>query len=349
MAFDSLNYFDLEDPFSLSRLDEPMTALRGLSGLIVIDEIQLRPDLFPVLRVLADRKPLKSRFLVLGSASPDLLRQSSESLAGRLETIEMKGFNLNEIGAHNQKRHWLRGGFPLSYLSRSQADSMVWRKNFIQTILQRDIPLLGRRFPSTTMLRFWTMCAHYHGQIWNAAEPARSLGISETSVRRYLDLLTDVFMVRQLQPLHVNIKKRQVKAPKIYFRDTGILHQLLAVGSEKELLTHPKCGASWEGYIIEEVLELVKPDEAWFWATHNGAEIDLVFLKRGKRWGVECKRADAPRVTTSMRVALDDLGLERILVIYPGLKSYSLTKKIQAIAFDTMFTELKSVLKLKTI
>jgi predicted AAA+ superfamily ATPase len=347
MAFDSLNYFDLEDPSSLSRLDEPMTALRGLSGLIVIDEIQLRPDLFPVLRVLADRKPLKSRFLVLGSASPDLLRQSSESLAGRLETIEMKGFNLNEIGAHNQKRHWLRGGFPLSYLSRSQADSMVWRKNFIQTILQRDIPLLGKRFPSTTMLRFWTMCAHYHGQIWNAAEPARSLGISETSVRRYLDLLTDVFMVRQLQPLHVNIKKRQVKAPKIYFRDTGILHQLLTVGSEKELLTHPKCGASWEGYIIEEVLELVKPDGAWFWATHNGAEIDLVFLKRGKRWGVECKRADAPRITTSMRVALDDLGLERILVIYPGSKSYSLTKKIQAIAFDTMFTELKSVLKLK--
>lgn len=338
----SLNYFDLEDPTSLARLDEPMTALRDLKGLIVIDEIQRRKELFPVLRVLADRKPLLSRFLILGSASPDMLHQSSESLAGRLETIEMKGFNLLEVGIKKHKQHWLRGYLPLSFLARSISDSLIWRKSFIQTVLERDLPLLGHRIPSTTLLRFWTMLAHYHGHIWNAAEPARSLSISEISVRRYLDLLTDLFMIRQLQPWHANIKKRQVKSPKIYFRDSGLLHQLLGIRSEKDLMTHPKCGASWEGYVIEEVIDLIKPDEAYYWATHNGAEIDLVIVKNGHLWGIECKRKDAPRISASMRIALRDLGLKHILVIYPGELAYKMDENITAVPLNRIIPELQS-------
>ena len=344
---DSLNYFDLEDPESLARLDEPMTALRDLKGLVVIDEIQRRAELFPILRVLVDRKPLVSRFLILGSASPDMLRQSSESLAGRLETIEMKGFNIREIGINRHKRHWLRGCFPLSFLARSTSDSLVWRKNFIQTVLERDLPLLGYKIPSITLLRFWTMLAHYHGRIWNAAEPARSLSISETSVRRYLDLLTDVFMIRQVQPWHANIKKRQIKSPKIYFRDSGLLHQLLGIHYEKDLLVHPKCGASWEGYVIEEVIDLIKPDESYFWATHNGAEIDIVVTKNSFLWGVECKRTDAPRITASMKIAFKDLGLKHIIIIYPGEKSYKMADSITAVSLREMIPELQRIFKLK--
>jgi hypothetical protein len=328
---ESLNYFDLEDPTSLARLDEPMLALRDLKGLVVVDEVQRRPELFPALRVLADRQPLPARFLILGSASPDLLHQSSESLAGRLETVRMSGFSLAEVGGNRQSRHWLRGGFPLSFLARTESDSLLWRKNFIQSFLERDLPQWGVSIPATTLLRFWTMLAHYHGQIWNAAEPARSLGISESSTRRYVDLLTDVFMIRQLQPWHANLKKRQVKAPKIYFRDMGLLHQLLGIRSEKELLGHPKCGASWEGYVIEETLKVVEPDEAYFWATHNGAEIDLVLVKNGRMFGVECKRVDAPRLTPSMRSALEDLKLEHIAVVYPGTRRYPLTERVEAV------------------
>lgn len=345
---DSLNYFDLEDPVSLARLSEPMTALKDLRHMVVIDEIQRRPDLFPILRVLADRKPLPARFLILGSASPDLLRQSSESLAGRIEILEMKGFTLSELGTRRQQRHWLRGGFPLSFLARSDESSLLWRKNFIQTVSERDLPLLGYRTPSTTMLRFWAMLAHYHGQIWNAAEPARSLGISETSVRRYLDLLTDIFMIRQLQPWHANLKKRQVKSPKIYFRDTGLLHQLLGIHSHQDLLRHPQCGASWEGYAIEEILQIVEPDDSYFWATHNGAEIDLIAAKNGSMFGVECKRSDVPKITSSMRIALSDLPLERILVIYPGDKSFELSDKISAVAFQNMIADCTRIFKLKT-
>ena len=306
---DSLNYFDLEDPTSLVRLEEPMTALRNLEGLVVIDEIQRRPELFPVLRVLADREPLPARFFILGSASPSLLRQSSESLAGRLETVTMGGFSLSELDGAAQAQHWLRGGFPLSFLASSEEDSLAWRKNFIQTFLERDLPQLGIVIPAVTLLRFWTMLAHYHGQFWNAAEPARSLGVSESTTRRYLDLLEGVFMVRQLQPWHVNLKKRQVKSPKVYFRDTGLLHQLLGIRSERDLLTHPKSGASWEGYIVEEVVKAVRPDQAFFWATHSGAELNLLLFKDGRRFGIECKRVDAPRLTPSMRIALEDLEL----------------------------------------
>jgi uncharacterized protein len=332
----SPNYFDLEDPVGLARLDEPMTALQPLRGLVVIDEVQRRPDLFPVLRVLADRKAFSARFLILGSASPHLLRQSSESLAGRLEMVTMSGFSLAEVGSSAHSRHWLRGGFPLSFLARTEADSLAWRKNFIQTFLERDLPQWQIIAPAVALLRFWTMLAHYHGQTWNAAEPARSLGVSEPTARRYLDILSGVFMVRQLQPWHANVKKRQVKAPKTYLRDTGLLHQLLGIRSEKELVSHPKCGASWEGYVIEETLKAVQPDEAYFWATHNGAEIDLVLVKNGRKFGVECKRVDAPRLTPSMRIALEDLKLKQIAVVYPGTRRYSLATRVSAVPVEAV-------------
>lgn len=344
---DSPNYFDLEDPAGVARLDEPMTALRDLRGWVVIDEIQRRPELFPALRVLADRKPLPARFLILGSASPDLLRQSSESLAGRLETIAMSGFSLAEVGRMLRTRHWLRGGLPPSFLARTEADSLAWRKHFIQTFLERDLPQLNLVAAAAALLRFWTMVAHYHGQTWNAAEPARSLGVSEPTARRYLDILTGVFMIRQLQPWHANLKKRQVKAPKIYLRDTGLLHQLLGIRLEKDLLSHPKCGASWEGYVIEETLKAVKPDEAYFWATHSGAEIDLVLVKAGRRLGVECKRTDAPRLTPSMRIALADLKLERIAVVYPGTKRYALAKGVGAVPLEALADDMEGLFTTK--
>ena len=274
----SVNYFDLEDPGSLARLEEPMTALAPLHGLVVIDEIQRRPELFPVLRVLADRRAPPAKFLVLGSASGELMRQSSESLAGRMETVWMSGFSLSETGAGNERQLWLRGGFPLAYLAPSNKHSMAWRKQFIQTILERDMPQWGVRVPAIALRRFWSMVAHYHGQIWNAADPARALGANESTVRRYLDLLTDALMLRQLQPYHANVGKRQVKSPKVYVRDSGLFHQLMGLETEKSLLEHPKAGASWEGFAIEQILSTTRHDDAWFWPTHAGAEIDLVLL-----------------------------------------------------------------------
>ena len=324
----SPNYFDLEDPISLVRLAEPMTELARLRGIVVIDEVQRRPDLFPVLRVLADRRPLPARFLVLGSASPSLLRQSSESLAGRLETVALPGLSLEEVGVNNLQRHWLRGGFPLSFLASSERDSLSWRRQLIQSFIERDLPQLGVSLPAPAMLRFWTMLAHYHGQLWNAAEPARSLGISEPTVRRYLDQLTSLFLVRQLPPWHENIAKRQVKAPKVYLRDTGVLHQLLSIRTEGDLLAHPKCGASWEGYAIEETLKLIQPEEAYFWRTHTGAELDLLLLKDGRRLGVEVKRADAPSLAPSMRIALTDLKLDHLTVLYSGERPYTLAERV---------------------
>lgn len=332
----SANYLDLEDPASLMALAQPMTTLKDLRGLVVIDEIQRRPDLFPILRVLCDRKPLPARFLILGSASPDLVRHGSETLTGRLETIPVGGFSFSEVGRAREPRHWLRGGLPRSFLARSEEDSFAWRKSYIQTLLERDVPQLGFGVPALTLLRFWTMLAHYHGQVWNAAEPARSLGVSETTVRRYLDLLDGLFMLRQLKPWHENLKKRQVKSPKVYFRDTGLLHQLLGIRGHKELLGHPKCGASWEGYAISEALEVLQPEEAYFWATHNGAELDLFLIHRGRRIGVECKRADAPRLTPSMRIAMKDLGLERLLVLYPGERRYALAKNVDAVPLNNL-------------
>jgi predicted AAA+ superfamily ATPase len=333
---DSVRYFDLEDPTSLARLAEPMTALDALRGVVVIDEVQRRPDLFPILRVLADRRPLRTRFLILGSASPELLRQSSESLAGRIETIALLGFNLAEVGVRALNRHWLRGGFPRAFLAKTHDESLRWRREFIQTFLERDLPQLGVSILSQALRRFWTMVAHYHGNIWNAAEPARSLGVSEPTVRRYLELLTGVFMVRQLPPWHENLGKRQVKAPKIYVRDSGLLHALLGIRTERELLHHPKCGASWEGYAVEEVCKLLQPDEAYFWATHQGAELDLLLLKDGRRLGVEIKRTDAPSLTPSMRIALADLRLEHLIVLYPGTRRYSLAAQVTVVPLSDL-------------
>ncbi len=333
---DSLNYFDLEDPESLNRLQEPNTALRSLRGLVVIDEVQRRPDLFPLLRVLADRKPLPARFLILGSASTELLRQSSESLAGRIETVELDGLSLHDVGTSRQQRHWLRGGFPLSYVARSEAQSVVWRREFIRSFLERDLPQMGSNVSSVSLRRFWNMLAHYHGQIWNAAELARSLGVNESTTRRYLDLLAGVFMVRQVQPWFENLGKRQIKSPKIYIRDSGLLHSLLGIGSARELEHHPKVGASWEGYAIEEVLRSLRPDETYFWATHGGAELDLLLFIKGRRIGVEFKRADAPVVTASMRTAMGSLGLHRLFVVYPGTKAYSLAKNMEVLPLQTL-------------
>ena len=325
---DSLNYFDLEDPISLVRLEQPMIALRDLTGLVVIDEIQRKPELFPILRVLADRDPLAARFLILGSASPDLGHASAESLAGRVETLALSGFSLTEVGIDAHAQHWLRGGFPLAFLADNLADSWAWRKNFIQSFLERDLAQWGIQVPASTMLRFWTMLAHYHGQVWNAAEPARSLGVSQPTVRRYLNVLEGVFMVRVLQPWYANLKKRQVRSPKVYFRDSGILHSLLGIRSEVELLGHPKMGASWEGYVIEELIKALAPDEFYFWATHNGAELDLLILKDGRRIGIECKRVDAPRLTPAMRIAQENLNLDHLVVIYPGDRPYPLAEGV---------------------
>jgi predicted AAA+ superfamily ATPase len=344
---DALEYFDLENPRDLGRLEEPLSALENLRGIVVIDEIQRRPDLFPVLRVLADRTPLPARFVILGSASPDLLRQSSESLAGRIERVPMGGFSLQETSLAAHARHWLRGGLPLSFLAEDDAASFRWRQEFVQTFLERDVPQLGFAVPAMTMYRFWSMVAHYHGQVWNAAEPARSLGLGETTVRRYLDLLCDLFMVRSLPAWHANLKKRQVKSPKVYFRDSGLLHCLLGIRDEGELLRHPKCGASWEGYVVEEILRATEPDSAHFWATHQGAELDLMLTVHGRRYGVECKRMDAPRLTPSMRIALEDLQLERIAVVYPGPHRYQLAERVEAVPLPEVTAGLNGLFPLK--
>jgi hypothetical protein len=329
----SIGYFDLEDPRSLARLSEPMTALSPLRGIVVIDEIQRRPGLFPVIRVLVDRKPLPARFLILGSASPRLLSQSSETLAGRVEAHTSSGFSLADLGAGALARHWRRGGFPRSYLARTESDSLIWRQQFIQTYLERDLPELGVSMPAPTMLRLWTMLAHSHAQVWNAAEPARSLGISMPTVRRYLDFFTGLSLVRQLQPWHENLGKRQVKAPKLYIRDSGIFHALHGLASEKDILSHPKAGASWEGYVLEEILQAVPNEGAFFWATHTGAELDLLLLRKGGRYGVEIKYQDAPRLTASMRIALQDLKLDHLTVIYPGDRAYPLADRVDVIPF----------------
>ena len=336
---DSPNYFDLEEPASLARLEEPMLALDSLTGLVVIDEVQRRPELFPVLRVLADRPDTPARFLVLGSASGRLLRQSSESLAGRTEPIRIGGFSLGELGQSATTALWERGGFPRSFLARGDEDSVAWRRWFVQTLLERDFPQWDVRVPAAALRRFWAMLAHYHGQTWNAREPARAMGVNESTTRRYLDILTDALVVRQLQPWYANLARRQVKSPRIYIRDSGLLHLLLGIHTPRQLFEHPKVGASWEGFVIEQVLAAAAHDEAYFWATHQGAEIDLILYRAGKLFGVECKRADAPRLTPSMRIACRDLGLERIAVIYPGARRYPLADRVEAIPLRALVDE----------
>ena len=336
---ESVNYFDLESPASLARLDEPMTALAPLRGLVVIDEVQLRPDLFPALRVLVDRALSPARFLILGSASGGLLRQTSESLAGRTERVLLGGFTVRETAdgsSDAQAKLWRRGGLPRSFLAAQEDDSVVWRREFIQTLLERDFPQWGVRAPAAAMGRFWAMLAHYHGQTWNAAEPARALGVRPAVMQRYLDVLTDAMMVHQLRPWFVNIRKRQVKAPKIYVRDSGLLHQLLGIATEKELLTHPRVGASWEGFVIEQVLSVEAHDEAFFWATHQGAEIDLILRRGDALYGVECKFADAPRITPSIRNALTDVGLTRAAIVYPGSQRFPLSDRVEVVPLSAL-------------
>lgn len=321
-------FFDLESQPDLRRLQNPEFALRAESGLVVLDEIQARPDLFPVLRVLADRPRSGTRFLVLGSASPDIVRGASETLAGRVEFIELTGFDLREVGPKTWERLWLRGGFPRSWLARSNADSVAWREGLVRTFLERDVPQLGITVPAAAMRRFWTMLAHYHGQTWNASSIGASMGLSDKTVRSYLDILTGTFMVRQLQPWHENLSKRQVKSPKVYFRDSGLLHRLLELDSRASLLAHPRAGASFEGFVVEQVLRAVRPTQAWFWASHGEAELDLFFIHKGKRLGVEVKFSEAPTVSRSMRIASKDLALDHLFVVYPGEHRYAVDKGI---------------------
>jgi predicted AAA+ superfamily ATPase len=321
-------YFDLESQPDRIRLQNPELMLGSLQNLVILDEIQEIPELFKVLKVLVDRPTNKTRFLILGSASPDIIKKSSETLAGRVEFVELAGFDLTELDAGSLETLWVRGGFPRSFLAESNDDSTAWREGFIRTFLDRDIPHLGISIPPTAMRRFWTMLAHYHGQILNMSELGRSVGVSDKTVRSYLDILTGTFMIRQLQPWYENIGKRQVKAPKIYFRDSGILHGLLNIPDYFSLSGHPRVGASWEGFAIEQTLRIVRPPQAFFWATHGGSEIDLFFIHRGHRHGVECKFIEAPTGTKSMYSTLETLKLDHLWVIYPGQKTYSINKKI---------------------
>ena len=327
---EALNYFDLEDPAHLERLATPKLALGELKGLVVIDEIQHRPDLFPILRVLADREPNPAKYLILGSASRDLIRQGAESLAGRIGFVEVTPFSLVETGANATEILWIRGGFPLSFLAASDAASWLWREAYVKTFLERDIPALGIQIPAATLRRFWMMLAHYHGQQFNASELGKSLGVADTTVSRYLDILTGTFMVRRLSPWFENIKKRQIKTPKIYFRDSGLLHRLLGIPGMEQMFTHPKLGASWEGFALEQVLRAsgVSEEEAYYWGVHNQAELDLLLFRNGKRLGFEVKYTDAPKVTSSQRAALEILRLDSLTIVCPGSASYPLDDRI---------------------
>jgi uncharacterized protein len=339
VAAGSTRYFDLENPEVEAQLAAPMSVLRDLSGLVVIDEIQRAPELFKVLRVLLDREETPAKFLLLASASPALLQQTSESLAGRIEVIEVGGFTIEETGITWQASLWWRGGYPRSFLAASDADSRQWRRDFMRTVIERDMPQLGISVAAPAMVRFWAMLAHYHGQVWNAADPARSLGVNESTVRRYLDWLTQFYMLRQLPPWFENLGKRQVKAPKVYFRDTGLLHEMLGIADAGALMRHPRSGASWEGFALEQVLRIARPDEAYFWATHAGAELDLLMFKDGARVGVEFKRADAPRITPSMTTALCDLRLNALFVVYPGTRRYRLAERIEAVPLEALLPQ----------
>ena len=323
--------FDLESAADRRRLQNPETELGALKGLIVLDEIQAMPELFSVLRVLADRPGFTGRFLILGSASPVLIKGVSETLAGRIEFVELGGFNLEETGPDSLNALWVRGGFPRSFLAGSERDSVAWREGFIDTFLQRDIPQLGVTLAAATLRRFWSMLAHYHGQTWNSSELSRSMGVSDKTVRGWLDILNGTFMIRQLQPWFENLGKRQVKTPKVYLRDSGLLHNLLGLPDRHALLGHPRAGASWEGFALEQVLRVIRPADAYYWGTHNGAELDLLFTHRGRRYGVEFKFTEAPAATRSMNVAMADLGLRRLWVVYPGKEKFSIGPRLFAL------------------
>ncbi len=331
-------WFDLENERDLAHLAEPLAALEPLTGLVVLDEVQHRPELFASLRVLADRVGPPARFLVLGSASPELLRQSSESLAGRIAYLELDGLSLDEAGTSSLRRLWLRGGFPPAFLARDEVDSVRWREAFVRTYLERDLSVLGVGLPPATMRRYWTMLAHWHGQVWNAAELARSFGVSEKTVKRYLDVLCSTFMARRLAPWHENLSKRQVKAPKVYLADSGLLHALLGIADERDLLGHPKVGASWEGFVIDQLLAHLgaRQDEAYFWGLHSGAELDLLVVSGRRRLGFEVKFTEAPGITPSMRSAVENLRLERLDVLHAGGDTFPMGEGIRAVALARM-------------
>lgn len=334
--------FDLERGQDLARLEDPELALQDLRGIVVLDEIQRRPELFPALRVLADRRRTPARFLVLGSASPDLLRQTSESLAGRIAYHQLSGLTLDEVGIERLNRLWLRGGFPRSFTARSNSASSEWRRDFVQTFLERDMPQLGVSIPARTLERFWAMLAHYHGNVWNASEFGRSFGVSHHVMQRYLDALQATFMVRVLRPWTANIRKRQVKSPKVYFRDSGLLHTFLDVHSMTDLERHPKLGASWEGFLVEAIVHRLAahPRDCYFWATHTGAELDLMVVLRGRRYGFEIKRTASPKITPSMRSALSDLELTRLDVVHAGSETFPLSRRVRAVAAKRILVDL---------
>ena len=331
------HYFDLENPRDLSRLENPQLALEELNGLIVIDEIQKHPGLFDLIRYLVDNKP-KQKYLILGSASGNLMKQSSESLAGRIGYYNLGGFSIPDVGKENINKLWIRGGLPRSFLASSDKNSFLWLANYISTFLERDIPQLGITIPANTLRKFWLMLSHYHGNIINYSELGRSFGISDMTVRKYIDILEQTFMVRALQPWFANIGKRLVKSPKIYIRDPGVFHSLLSVGNLKQLLTHNKLGASWEGFALECVVKAInkRNEEVFFWNTHAGAELDLFWQDEGKNWGAEFKYIDAPRNTRSMHSAINDLNLSHLWIIYPGNQSYKLNEKITVMPIDTI-------------
>jgi predicted AAA+ superfamily ATPase len=339
IPFDAgLNYFDLEDPAHVERLRNPKLALENLRGLVVIDEIQLRPELFPILRVLVDREAATTKFLILGSASRDLIRQGSETLAGRIGFLEVTPFGVEETAEY--EKLWLRGGLPLSFLAESTEDSWRWRGNYIRTFLERDIPALGIQIPAASLRRFWTMLAHYHGQTFNASELGRSLALADTTVKRYLDLLTGTFMVRRLAPWFANVGKRQLKTPKVYFRDSGILHHLLGITDMAAMVVHPKLGASWEGFALEQTIRLsgAEEEEVYFWGVHNQGELDLLIARNGKLHGFEVKYTDHPGITASHRLALKHLALDRLDIICPGNASYPLDEKIHVTGIERIGT-----------
>lgn len=332
---------DLEDPTHLARLESPMLALEPLEGLVIIDEVQRSPGLFEVLRVLVDRENNPARFLILGTASRDLIRQSSETLAGRIGHIELTPFSLDEVGKANLPRLWFRGGYPPSFLAESEEIGATWRQAYISTFLERDIPSLGFSIPPTALRRFWMMLAHYHGQTMNYSELGRSFGASDNTIKRYLDLLSSTFMVRQLPPWHENIKKRQVKAPKIYIRDSGIFHTLLGVADEDALRFNPKIGPSWEGFAIEMIIQRYgsDPGQCYFWSAYGRAELDLMILSGSRRLGFEIKHTDAPRITRSLQVAGEDLKLDDIRIVYPGKERFPLARGIEAVGLETLIDE----------
>lgn len=333
-SFESVTFFDLEDPISVTKLNDPMLALQSLTGLVVIDEIQHQVELFKVLRVLADRRPLPCRFLVLGSAAPALMQHGAESLAGRVAYLHVQGFSLQEVGADNLQQLWRRGAFPRSFLASSEAESIRWRQDFIRTFLERDLPQWGIRVPTVTLRRFWMMLAHYHGQLWNSSELARAFGMSDKAVRHYLDILTGTFVVNQIAPWWENISKRQVKAPKVYLSDTGILHALLGLDDQEALENHPKVGASWEGFAMNTVLTQlqVPAEEAFFWRTQVGAELDLFVIHGNKRLGFEFKRSAAPQMSRSLSIAAEDLKLTQAYIVHAGDTSYPLTPNVTALS-----------------